>query len=108
MKKQYTKRQIQEAIKYWQKQLKMMNERNDPGFTFAHWVEKDFSTYLIDYAIHFSKDINEFAESIIEECNNKFTDAQLIKKNAENIQFLTKKLIDEANKKLKEMGKLPF
>ena len=26
MKKQYSKKQIQEAINYWQKQLKMMNE----------------------------------------------------------------------------------
>ena len=29
MKKRYTKRQIQESIKYWQKQLKRMNEDSD-------------------------------------------------------------------------------
>lgn len=62
----------------------MMNE-SDSGFEFAHWLEDNFSSYLTDYAIHFSKDINEFAESIIEECNNELTDAQSIKKNAENI-----------------------
>jgi hypothetical protein len=29
MKKQYTKKQIQEAIDYWKKQLRMMNEDFD-------------------------------------------------------------------------------
>ena len=29
MKKKYTKKQIQEAISYWKKQLKMMNESTD-------------------------------------------------------------------------------
>ena len=44
MKKQYTKKQITEAIAYWKKQLKMMNEDAN-GYHYAYTV--DPSLYVI-------------------------------------------------------------
>ena len=38
MKKQYTKKQITEAIAYWEKQLKMMNEDAN-GYHYAYTVD---------------------------------------------------------------------
>ena len=40
MKKTYTKKQIQEAINYWQKQLKIMNESKDINSMVEEWYSK--------------------------------------------------------------------
>lgn len=55
MKKQYTKRQITEAIAYWKKQLKMMNESHDYTINFHRECDdgvlsiKDVKTCKNDY-----------------------------------------------------------
>lgn len=39
MKKRYTKKQIQEAINYWKKQLKTMNESTNDTRLPVHMIE---------------------------------------------------------------------
>lgn len=41
MKKTYTKEQITEAIAYWEKQLKKMNESNEDMYEKIHEIMKD-------------------------------------------------------------------
>ena len=43
MKKKYTKKQIMESIKYWQKQLKLMNESSDASETWIKASNRDFN-----------------------------------------------------------------
>ena len=65
MKKKYTKKQIQEAIAYWKKQLKTMNES---GFGFKSYFstidpdisDEDMDNWYDDFRKSFSSDILEF------------------------------------------------
>ena len=65
MKKQYTKKQITEAIAYWKKQLKMMNESATAGSKLYQVVWK-FSNAADnpELKLYTSKDLaKEYAES---------------------------------------------
>ena len=63
--KQYTKKQIQEAISYWKKQLKTMNES---GFGFKSYFsaidpdisDEDMDNWYDDFRKSFSSEILEF------------------------------------------------
>ena len=46
MKKTYTKKQIQEAINYWQKQLKMMNESSSDDTSKCVAITQVIMAYL--------------------------------------------------------------
>lgn len=97
MKKRYTKRQIQESIKYWQKQLKRMNESSEDitienaltDATLAKTTIKEFIQYylkeLISRANHTEKiseeydiDNNPKYKNLIDYANNIVESNELI------------------------------
>lgn len=82
MKKKYTKKQIQEAIAYWKKQLKTMNESEFGSRGFKNYFstidpdisDEDMDNWYDDFRKSFSSDDLEFERYMFDVVANNLLD----------------------------------